>query len=150
MSADIEGLVESSSNVGVIRTDENRISLNSAIRSSVRSLKYEIANRIDYLSKLTNSTHKLVAEYPEWQFKKESYIRDLMSKVYMDKFNDELKIDAIHAGLECGFLKEKLGDIDMVSLGPNMYDVHTPNEHVSISSVKNVYEFLLEVLKEMK
>ena len=150
MSADIEGLVESSTNVGVIKTDENQISLNSAIRSSVRSLKYEITNRIDYLSKLTNSTHKLVAEYPEWQFKKESYIRDLMSKVYMDKFNDELKIDAIHAGLECGFLKEKLGDIDMVSLGPNMYDVHTPNEHVSISSVKNVYEFLLDVLKEMK
>ena len=150
MSADIEGLVESSSNVGVIKTEGNQICLNSAIRSSARSLKYEITNRIDYLSKLTNSNHKLVAEYPEWQYKKESYIRDLMSKVYMDKFNDELKIDAIHAGLECGFLKEKLGDIDMVSLGPNMYDVHTPNEHVSISSVKNVYEFLLDVLKEIK
>jgi dipeptidase D len=150
MSADIEGLVESSSNVGVIETNEEEIILGSAVRSSVRSLKHEITNRIDYLSKLTNSNQKLIAEYPEWQYKKESYIRNLMKKVYKDMFNDELKIDAIHAGLECGFLKEKIGDIDMVSLGPNMYDVHTPKEHVSISSIKNVYEFLLEVLKNIK
>ncbi|MDM8534987.1 aminoacyl-histidine dipeptidase [Clostridiaceae bacterium HSG29] len=150
MSADIEGLVESSSNVGVIKTNENGIFLNSAIRSSINSLKFEIVNRIVRLTELTNSNHKLTAEYPEWQFKKESYIRNLMKEIYSKKFNGELKVDAIHAGLECGFLKEKLGDIDMVSIGPNMYDVHTPNEHVSISSVKNVYEFLMEVLKEMK
>ena len=150
MSADIEGLVESSSNVGVIKTTEKEIYLSSAVRSSVKSLKHEITNRIDHLAKLTNATQELVASYPEWQFKKDSNIRNLMKDVYKDMFNKELKVDAIHAGLECGFLKEKLGDIDMISMGPNMYDVHTPNEHLSISSVKNVYEFLLEVLKEIK
>lgn len=150
MSADIEGLVESSSNIGVIKTTEEEIYLSSAVRSSVKSLKHEITNRIDHLAELTNATQELVASYPEWQFKKDSNIRNLMKDIYKDMYNKELKVDAIHAGLECGFLKEKLGDIDMVSMGPNMYDVHTPNEHVSISSVKNVYEFLLEVLKNIK
>jgi len=65
-------------------------------------------------------------------------------------YGKEVKVDAIHAGLECGFLKEKLGDIDMVSLGPNLYDVHTPFEKVSISSTERVYNFLCEVLKKIK
>jgi len=150
MSADIEGLVESSSNVGVIETKENKIDLNSAVRSSVKSLKDELTDRIDQLAKITHSKQTLIASYPAWTFEKKSYTRDLMKKVYLEMYDKPLEVDAIHAGLECGFLKEKIGDIDMVSLGPNMYDVHTPNEHISISSVKKVYEFLVQVLKKMK
>lgn len=149
MSADMEGLVESSSNVGVINLKDNKIELNSAVRSSVKSLKNEITDRIDILATSFNAKHELVADYPSWKFEKKSYIRNLMKKVYKDKYNNNLEVEAIHAGLECGFLKEKLGDIDMVSLGPNLYDVHTPDEKLSISSTKRVYEFLLDVLKEI-
>lgn len=149
MSADMEGLVESSSNVGVINLKDKKIELNSAIRSSVKSLKNEITDRIDILANSFNAKHELVADYPSWKFEKKSSIRDLMKKVYKEKYNKELEVEAIHAGLECGFLKEKLGDIDMVSLGPNLYDVHTPDEKLSISSTKRVYEFLLDVLKEI-
>lgn len=150
MSASIEGLVESSNNIGVIETDDEKVIISSAIRSSVKSLKDELNSRIDTICNLTGAEMKLIADYPEWQYKVESPVRDLMSQVFKDKFGKELKIDAIHAGLECGFLKEKLGDIDMVSIGPDIRDVHTPNENLSISSTERVYEFLVEVLKMIK
>ncbi|MCT4566475.1 MAG: aminoacyl-histidine dipeptidase [Maledivibacter sp.] len=150
MSADIKGLVESSNNVGVLLTEEKDVVFSSAIRSSVNTLKREISNRIQFICDLTNAHMKLVAGYPEWEYKVDSPIRDLMKEVYEDMYGKELKVDAIHAGLECGFLKEKVGDIDMISIGPNIYDVHTPNEHISISSTKRVFEFLCEVLKRLK
>ncbi len=150
MSANIKGLVESSNNIGVLETKDNNIVFTSAVRSSVKSLKDEINNRVKALCELSGATMELVADYPEWEYKVDSPIRDLMLKVYKDMYNEEAKIDAIHAGLECGFLKEKVGDIDMVSIGPNVYDVHTPEEHLSISSTKSLYEFLCEVLKQSK
>lgn len=150
MSADIEGLVESSNNIGVLETKENKIVFSSAVRSSVKTLKEEINNRIQTICNLTGASMELVSDYPEWEYKVDSPIRDLMSKVYSDMYSDELKVDAIHAGLECGLLKEKVGDIDMISIGPNIYDVHTPNEHLSISSTRRVFEFLCEVLKRIK
>lgn len=93
---------------------------------------------------------ELTGDYPEWEYRAESPIRDLMAKVYKDMYNKEIKVDAIHAGLETGVLKEKLGDIDIVSIGPNIYNVHTPDEHVSISSTTRVIIFLSEVLKRIK
>jgi len=150
MSEGIPGLVESSTNVGVLSTADGEVILESAIRSSVRTLKDEISDRISMIGTLVGGTQVLTSAYPEWAFKPESPVRELMKDVYRDLTGEELKIDAIHAGLECGFLKEKVGDIDMISIGPNMADVHTPNEHVSISSVERVYKFLLEVLKRMQ
>lgn len=150
MSASIEGLVESSNNIGVLETNSENVIFSNAIRSSVKSLKDELNSRIGIICNLTGADMKLIADYPEWQYKVESSIRDLMSDVFKEKFKKELKIDAIHAGLECGFLKEKLGDIDMISIGPDIRDVHTPNENLSISSTKRVYEFLVEVLKKIK
>lgn len=149
MSEGIKGLVESSSNVGVLSTVDGEVILESAIRSSVRTLKTEISDRISSIATLVGGSHELMSDYPEWAFKPESQIREVMKEAYSDLTGETLKIDAIHAGLECGFLKEKVGDIDMISIGPNMADVHTPNEHVSISSVERVYKFLLEVLKRL-
>ncbi|MBN2897648.1 MAG: aminoacyl-histidine dipeptidase [Clostridia bacterium] len=149
MSEGIQGLVESSSNVGVLSTVNGHVVLESAIRSSVRTLKDEISDRISTIALLVDGQHELTASYPEWAFKPESEIRELMKVVYKETTGKELKVDAIHAGLECGFLKEKVGDIDMISIGPDMADVHTPKEHVSISSIERVYKFLLEVLKRI-
>ncbi|EOD00779.1 aminoacyl-histidine dipeptidase [Caldisalinibacter kiritimatiensis] len=150
MSADVEGLVESSNNIGVLTTEKDEIVFSSAVRSSVKSLKHEINERVQAICDLVGAKMELVSDYPEWQYKVDSPIRDLMAKVYEDMYGEEAKIEAIHAGLECGFLKEKLGDIDMVSIGPNLYDVHTPDEHLSVSSTKRVFEFLCEVLQRIK
>lgn len=150
MSADIEGLVESSTNLGVLELEDDSILFRSAVRSSVLTLKYEINSKIEILAHLNGGKMILQADYPEWEFKKESRIRDLMAKLYKAKYGEEMEVAAIHAGLECGLLKEKVGDIDMISIGPNLYDVHTPNEHLSISSTQRVYDFIGDVLKELK
>lgn len=150
ISGGIEGLVESSSNLGVLTQEADYVKFTSAVRSSVRSLKDEINDRIKIISQITGSKNYLVSNYPEWEFKLESPIRELMKSVYQDMFGKALKVDAIHAGLECGFLKEKVGDIDMISLGPNLFDVHTPFEKLSISSTERTYNFLCEVLKNLK
>jgi dipeptidase D len=92
----------------------------------------------------------LDADYPEWEYKIDSPIRDLMKERYKALYDQSLKVDAIHAGLECGLLKEKVGDIDMISIGPDIYDVHTPSERLSISSTKNVYNFLCDILENIR
>lgn len=150
MSTKMDGLVESSNNVGVIETQENEVFINNAIRSSVKSLKDEIINRIEIIALTNEGRCILDADYPEWEYKINSPIRELMRKRYKAINNEALKVEAIHAGLECGLLKKKVGDIDMISIGPNIYDVHTPDERLSISSTKNVYKFLCDVLEKIK
>lgn len=150
MSANIEGLVESSNNIGVVTTREEEIIFESAVRSSVKSLKDEINSRIQIIADLVGAKMEITGDYPEWEYKAESPIRDLMAKVYKDMYSKEIKVDAVHAGLETGLLKEKLGDIDIVSIGPDIYNAHTPDEHLSISSTTRVIEFLSEVLRRIK
>lgn len=150
MSMNIEGLVQSSTNLGVVTTTEDEITFESAIRSSVKSLKESIVKEIESLSKVLGACMTLQADYPAWEYREDSYIREVFKKVYKDMYGSEPKVTAIHAGLECGILKDILGDIDMISFGPNMYDVHTPDEKLSISSTKRTYEYLLQVLKEIK
>lgn len=149
MSMDIKGLVQSSTNLGVVTTDHNKVTFESAIRSSVKSLKYDIVKRVETVAKLTGAEMTLESEYPEWEYRSDSYIRDVFVKVYKDMYNKEPKITAIHAGLECGILKDILGDLDMISFGPNMYDVHTPEERLSISSTERTFQYLLNVLKNI-
>lgn len=150
MSANIPGLVESSSNIGVVEMDENEIEFNSAIRSSVSSLKREINHRIQAIANLTGATMELIADYPEWEFETESKVREIMKDVYQEMFGKELEVSAIHAGLECGFLSQKLGKIDMISIGPDITGAHTPKESLSIPSTERVYNFLCDVLKAIK
>lgn len=150
MSANVEGLVESSSNIGVVEMSESEIEFNSAVRSSVGSLKREINHRIQAIADLTGAHMELIADYPEWEFETESKIREIMKEVYQRISGKELEVSAIHAGLECGFLSQKLGKIDMISIGPDITGAHTPKESLSISSTERVYHFLCEVLKEIK
>ncbi|RKD31568.1 aminoacyl-histidine dipeptidase [Thermohalobacter berrensis] len=150
MSQEIEGLVQSSTNLGVITTTEDEVSFDSAVRSSVRSLKEEIVRRMELAAKVVGANIVKQGDYPAWEYREDSYIRDIFVKVYEKLYNKKPEVTAIHAGLECGLLGEKIKDVDMISFGPNMYDVHTPNEHLSISSTKRTWEYLLEVLKEIK
>ena len=151
VSSDIQGLTESSTNLGVVTTLENSIEYDSAARSSVSSLKDEIVTRSKCITEILGG--KLVTEssYPEWPYKTDSKIREVCKDVYERMYEKTPEIVAIHAGVECGLFKEKLGnDVDMISFGPDIIDIHTPNEHISISSVERCYEYLLEVLKEIK
>ncbi|HBJ2621071.1 MULTISPECIES: aminoacyl-histidine dipeptidase [Clostridium] len=150
VSSDIVGLTESSTNIGVLTTKEDKVEYDSAVRSSVFSLRQEIVERIRCLTEILGGTVSNTAGYPEWQYKEESKIRELCKTVYKEMYNEEAEVVAIHAGVECGLFKEKLGDLDMISFGPDIFDAHTPNEHMSISSVERVWSYLLEVLKEIK
>ncbi|SHJ61534.1 aminoacyl-histidine dipeptidase [Tepidibacter formicigenes] len=150
MSMDIEGLVESSTNLGVVTTHDNEITFESAVRSSVKSLKYNILNEMNTIANVLGC--KLIADsdYPEWEYRKDSKLREICQNVYKEKYQKEAKVIAIHAGLECGLLLEKIPNVDAISLGPDMFDVHTPNEHLSISSTQRTWEYLLDILKAIK
>lgn len=150
MSASIEGLVESSNNLGVLSYIDGQVVLVNALRSSVKSLKEKMCLQIYTLANLIGGSTKRHADYPEWSYKVNSPIRDLMIQTYHEMTGQTLDVQAIHAGLECGLLREKLGDLDMISLGPNMHEVHTPRERLSIGSTERVYHFLVEVLKRIK
>jgi dipeptidase D len=150
MSMDIKGLVESSLNLGVISTNKDSIEFVSAIRSSVRSLKKELYNRLVVTAKLNGGSVVVEGDYPEWAYNPDSKIRVIFEDVYERMYGKKPHITAIHAGLECGLFTEKFDKMDAISFGPNLYDVHTPNEHMSVSSVQRTWEYLLEVLKNVK
>lgn len=150
MSKSIEGLVESSSNIGVLTTDDKGICFEFSIRSSVGSRKDYIKEQISTIAKLADVGFEANGEYPAWEYNPNSKIRDICQKVYKEKYGQEPEIVAVHAGVECGLFGEKIPDLDMISMGANAYDAHTTNEHVSISSVKRTYEYLLAILEDLK
>lgn len=149
MSQDISGLVETSLNLGVVSEHDNHLHIDFAVRSSVESKKEHLLTKVKLLGETFGGEVVITSSYPAWQYEKDSKLRDLFIKVYENKYDKSPKIEAIHAGLECGILAGRISGLDMISLGPNLYDVHTPNEHMNLRSVKNVYEFLLDVLKEL-
>lgn len=151
MSMDIEGLVQSSTNIGVLTTSEDYIVFDSAVRSSVASLKKEICDETIVLAEMVGATIEFESEYPEWQYDQNSKIKTIFENVYNDLFGTKPEIAAIHAGLECGLFSQKFGgNIDQISFGPNMYDVHTSKEHLSIASTERMWNYLLAALKEIK
>lgn len=150
MSMDIKGLVESSLNLGVVATYEDKVEFISAIRSSVRSLKNELYQMLTVTAKINGGTVVGESDYPEWAYDPDSRIRTIFENVYEKMYGEKPHISAIHAGLECGLFAEKFGELDAISFGPNLYDVHTPNENMSISSVQRTWKYLLEVLKNIK
>lgn len=150
MSMEIEGLVESSTNLGVIQTAGDNLYFINEIRSSVKSLKRGITSTVTQVIETLGGELRIASDYPEWEYNPNSDMRKLFQKVYKDMTGKDAEIVAIHAGLECGVLIQKLPGMDAISLGPNIFDVHTPKEHFSISSTQRVWEYLLEVLKQMK
>lgn len=150
MSQELEGLVESSLNLGVLAQAGESIKLTVSVRSSVDSLMREITGRIEALAGLVGAKTSRIGVYPAWRYEAESPIRDLCVSVYKEVTGSEPEIQAIHAGLECGLLKQKLPQTDMISFGPNLYNVHTIDEHLSISSVANTWTFLTAVLAKAK
>lgn len=150
MSPDMPNLVQSSLNLGVVRMEEKHIIFTTAIRSSVKTLKQHMINQLESLFTQLGATIDIYGDYPAWEYKEESPIREIFQKVYQDIYGKDVEVKAIHAGLECGIFAEKLTGVDMVSFGPNMWDVHTPDERVSISSTERMWNYLLAVLREIQ
>jgi len=151
MSKDIEGLVESSNNLGVITFEEDRILFENSTRSSVESKKVEINRILEEVADFTGCSFENDSDYPGWEYREDSKLRELMKRVYQDLYGKEPIVEAIHAGLECGlFLDVIRDDLDMIAIGPNMFEVHTPDEYLELDSAARVYDFLIETLKRMK
>lgn len=148
MSRDLPDLVETSLNMGVVKIDEEQISLCFSVRSSLESAKEFIARKLKQLTESLGGTATYRGEYPGWPYARDSKLRDLCVKVYKEQYGKEPKIEVIHAGLECGILSSKVEGLDCISIGPDMFDVHTPDEKISISSIARVWEFLKAVLAE--
>ena len=146
MSQDLPGLVETSLNMGVMKIDEEAIQACFSIRSSVATAKEYLASKLAQITKSLGGEISYHGEYPGWEYARESALRDLCIKVHEEQTGVTPKIEVIHAGLECGLLADKIEGLDCISLGPNMRDVHTPDEVISISSIARVWEFLKAVL----
>ena len=148
MSADMPGLVQTSLNMGITKLGD-RFTATFSVRSSVNSEKQELLDRLKKLAEFYEGTYTQMGEYPAWEFKKDSYLRDTMVKTYAELYGKEPQVLAIHAGLECGLLGEKLPGLDCVSIGPQMQDIHTSRERLDIASTERIWKFLLEVLKAL-
>ena len=147
-SEDIAGLVQTSLNLGVVTLGED-LTLTFAVRSSVNREKMELLQKLRDLAAFYEGSYSQMGDYPAWEYKKDSCLRDVMVAKYRDLSGKEPEIVAIHAGLECGLLSEKLPGLDCVSIGPNMKDIHTSRERLDIASTKRTWEFLQEVLKAL-
>ena len=146
MSADVEGLVQTSLNNGIMKLEGDKFSFVTSVRSSIASEKKALIDRITTITRLAGGKNDVRADYPGWAYRVESPFRDLCMKVYKDMYQQEPIVEAIHAGVECGFFLEKRPDLDCVSIGPNMKDIHTTEERLSISSAKRTWEDVLAVL----
>lgn len=146
----LEDLVETSLNIGVVKTLEKEVSCVSLVRSSVDSKNEQLKERLQICAGLVKGEAFIDNTYPAWQFVPDSPLRNVMEKTYEDMFGEKPVISAIHAGLECGLFLGKRPDLDCVSFGPNILDVHSVNERMEIRSVERSWEYLKEVLKRLK
>lgn len=142
MSSHIPGLVESSLNLGIFITEEDHVLFTDAIRSSLYSYKHYMSNQLNYMISFLGGEFSEYAEYPGWEYKPDSLLREHFKRLYKESTGKEMRVEAIHAGLECGIISEKLPGIDAISIGPDMFHVHTVEEKLNIPSTIRVYQLL--------
>ena len=147
MSVDIEGLVESSLNLGVIKTRNNTVSLSFCLRSSATAEMLNMRNKLLKIVKMSDGKLRFNGEYPAWEYKKNSALRDKAVMVYERLYGAKPELCVIHAGLECGLFADKIEGLDCISFGPNIPDIHTTSEKLDIASTQRVWEFLTELLR---
>lgn len=145
-----EDVVESSSNLAIINTHDDHIEILNSTRSSSPKVLLDLRKKITDVIDQTDGSYITSNEYPEWEYKPESELRDVALEVYKKIYGEDMHTTVIHAGLECGVINNKYPDMDIISFGPNMYDVHTPKERLSISSTERVFEYTKELLKALK
>ena len=150
MSQVMHGLVETSLNLGIMELFEDHLHTVSSVRSSVGTRKTELCERVDTVVEMVGGETEIEGAYPAWEYRKDSELRMQIAKVYEELYHTEPVFETIHAGLECGLLSQKIKDLDCVAFGPDIFDIHTPKERLSISSTARVWDMLVAFLKEAK
>ena len=148
-SADIQSLVETSLNLGIFHLEEEKAEFCYSIRSSSESAKYFVRDKLFYLFDFLGGDREEGSEYPAWEYSPESELRELFRSAYVELYNEEPRFEAIHAGLECGIISEKIKGLDIIAIGPNLYNIHTPKERMSASSVVRTLHLLQKLLTSM-
>ena len=149
MSADIEGLVQTSLNLGILETHSDFVRMAFSVRSSVNEEKADLLAQLVALSEKYKADYAESGHYPAWEYCKNSVLRDTMVKTFADLYGKEPIVEAIHAGLECGIFCDRLPGLDAVSFGPQMHDIHTSRERLNIASVQRTWEYLVAVLERL-
>lgn len=150
MSSNIKDLVQTSLNLGILSSTDAEVQFSFAVRSSVETEKEELVERIKCLMEALGGTISCSGAYPAWEYLKDSPLRELMINIYEKQYGSKPIVQALHAGLECGLLSGKLAGLDCVSFGPDIKGAHTPKESLSVDSVLRTWEYLLEILKQLK
>ena len=150
MSTQIDNLVQTSLNLGVLKTDDKEIVMLHTLRSSKQTALDYLEDRICQIASYNECTFETSGHYPPWEYNENSEIREKYTECYEKMFSDKPGIYAVHAGLECGVFASKIKDFDCISIGPDMQDIHTVGERLSISGTKIFFEFLLSFIRELK
>lgn len=150
MSANVEGLVETSLNLGILNTDEEKVNIHVSLRSNKASALKALEERLTAFYGMLGIEPVVFGKYLPWEYNDNSVLRETYKRIYKEQMDEEPKVEAIHAGLECGVFAAAIEDFDCISIGPFLYDVHTINERLSISSTETVYKILLKLLEELR
>lgn len=145
----VDGAVEVSSNIGVAATTDAEARFLLSPRASISSLQEDVKARIQVLADAFGFSVAFENEYPGWSYAAHSPVREVFQESYRELFGEELRIEAIHAGLECGIFADALPGLDAIAVGPTLYDVHTPDEHVELASIERFYRLLVDVLARL-
>ena len=150
MDPNIEGLVQTSLNMGIVKIKDTELIIQFSVRSSVESEKRELLQRIDNLVSYLGGNVTVTGEYPAWEYKSDSRLRRIMVDIYEKMFHEAPDVKTIHAGLECGIFSGKIDNLDCISYGPQIDNIHTTEERLNIDSARRCYEYTKEVLKALK
>ena len=149
MSSSMKGLVQTSSNVGMVHTFEEGLKFTCSVRSSLTSQKLAVRDRIKAVCESLGGEISSRGDYPGWEYREESPVRDNLSAIYEKQTGKSPVITAIHAGLECGLFASALNGLDCVSIGPDIRDIHSVDERLSISSVERLYRLVREFIESV-
>ena len=149
MSTDIPGLVQTSLNLGIVKTSAENVAMTFSVRSSVGAEKSALLARLQGLAEKYGAAYGQMGEYPAWEFRKDSRLRETMVQTFEALYGKKPVVDVIHAGLECGIFSDRLHGLDAVSFGPQMHDIHTSRERLELASVARTWDYLVAVLAKL-
>ncbi|MGN0161493.1 MAG: aminoacyl-histidine dipeptidase [Lachnospiraceae bacterium] len=149
MSADVPGLVQTSLNLGRVYMEDKDVVCSMMLRSSVNSQKRELLEKVTLICECLGGNVTVNSNYSAWEYRPNSPLRDKMSEAFRELYGEEPAIEALHAGLECGILSGKMPDLDCISFGPDLTDIHTPRERLHIASTQRTWELLVAALKKL-
>ncbi len=148
-SEEIEGLVETSLNCGIVKTGEEFLTVLTSLRSMKNAERDALTEKVKALMERQGAIVEIESGYPAWEYRADSPLQKTVCDCYKSLYQKEMAVVAIHAGLECGLLSLKLPGLDCVSMGPDMQEIHTPRERLSVSSAQRTWTLLKEILKAL-